>query len=294
MTAPAKPPKPDWTSRAFALRLRSRSRTIDFVFDGIDGFRRHRTGRHAALLAHYGFLSIFPLLLVLTTILGFVLQGDPGLRNRIINSALANIPIIGQTLRVNPADLHGNVVVLVVGLGGSLWAGTKTFVFAQTAINDIWEIPDHQRPAIAARRIRALLAIAVVGVAQIGTAIVTGIIGVSGVSWLNRILLALSAVLINVAVVAGSYRALTARHLTRRQLLPGAVGAGVSFAVLQVFGATVVLHAITNAAPVYGTFASVIGLITWMSLHSMVALLGVEANAALDRLPQQTSTLTAS
>ena len=186
------------------------------------------------------------------------------------------------------------MVVLVVGLGGSLWAGTKTFVFAQTAINDIWEIPDHQRPAIAARRIRALLAIAVVGVAQIGTAIVTGIIGVSGVSWLNRILLALSAVLINVAVVAGSYRALTARHLTRRQLLPGAVGAGVSFAVLQVFGATVVLHAITNAAPVYGTFASVIGLITWMSLHSIVALLGVEANAALDRVPQQTSTLTTS
>ena len=294
MAARDKQTKPAWTSRAFATRLRSRSKTIDFVFDGIDGFRRHRTGRHAALLAHYGFLSIFPLLLALTTILGFVLQGDPGLRNRIINSALANIPIIGQTLSVNPADLHGNIVVLIVGIGGSLWAGTKTFVFAQIAINDIWEVPDHQRPTIASSRLRALLAIGVVGLAQIGTAIVTGIIGVSGVSWLNRILLVLSAVIINVAVVAVSYRVLTARHLTRRQLIPGAVGTGLSFSVLQVFGATVVLHAITNAAPVYGTFASVIGLITWMSLHSIVALLGVEANAALDRLPRQTPTLTTS
>jgi uncharacterized BrkB/YihY/UPF0761 family membrane protein len=134
----------------------------------------------------------------------------------------------------------------------------------------------------------------VVGVSQIVTAIATGLIGVSGVSWLNRILLIASAVLINVVVLAGSFQILTARHLTWRQLLPGAVGAGFFFAILQVVGTTVVLRAITRATPVYGTFATVIGLMMWLSLHAMVALLGVEANVALDRGTTTSRTLTSS
>jgi YihY family inner membrane protein len=283
--------KPTWTQRGAVQRVRTQSSTVDFVFSGIDGFRRHRTGRHAALLAHYGFLSVFPLLLVLTTILGFVLQSQTALRDRIINSALSNIPIVGQTLQINPGALRGNVVVLTVGLVAVMWAGMKAFVVAQTAMNDIWEIPEYARPSPVRTRGRALLAIGVVGGAQIGAAVITGLIGVSGVSWLNRVLLVITAVLINIAVLAGSYRVLTARPLNRRQLIPGAVGAGLGFSVLQVLGTTVVLRSITRAEPVYGTFASVIGLITWMSLHAIVALLGVEANAALDRRPRPTSTL---
>ncbi len=285
--------KPTWTQRGAVQRVRAQSSSVDFVFSGIDGFRRHRTGRHAALLAHYGFLSVFPLLLVLTTILGFVLQSHKALRDRIINSALANIPIVGQTLKIDPGALRGNIVVLTIGLVAVMWAGTKAFVVAQTAMNDIWEIPEYARPSPLKTRARALLAIGVVGGAQVGAAVVTGLIGVSGVSWLNRVLLVITAVMINIGVLTGSYRVLTARPLNRRQLIPGAVGAGLGFSVLQVLGTTVVLRSITRAEPVYGTFASVIGLITWMSLHAMVALLGVEANAALDRRPMSTSTLDA-
>lgn len=279
--------KPTWTQRGAVQRLRDKSTPVEFLFSAIDGFRRHRTGRHSALLAHYGFLSVFPLLLVLTTILGFVLQGHSGLRARILDSALANIPIIGQTLEINPSALEGNAAVLAFGLVAMLWAGTKAFVVAQSAMNDIWEIPEHARPNLARTRGRALLAIGVVGVAQIGTAVVTGLIGVSGVSWLNRILFAATAVAVNIAVLAGSYRVLTARALSKRQLWPGAIGAGVFFSLLQVLGTTVVLRAISRAAPIYGTFASVIGLITWMSLHAMVALLGVEVNAAITRSQQR-------
>lgn len=281
-----------WTQRGAIQHLREKSPRVDLAFSTIDGFRRHHAGRHSALLAHYGFLSVFPLLLVLTTLLGFVLQGHSGLRDRILDSTLANIPIVGQTLQMNPAELHGNAVVLGFGLAAVLWAGTKAFVVAQTAMNDIWEIPERARPNVARTRGRALLAIGMIGVAQIGAAIVSGFIGVKGVSWLNRILLASSAVLINIVVLAGSYKVLTARSLTKKQLLPGAIGAGIAFSVLQVLGTTVVLRAITHAAPVYGTFASVIGLITWMSLHAIAALLGVEANVALDRRPTQAPTLT--
>lgn len=265
---------------------------MDLAFNTAESFRRHRTGRNAALLAHYGFLSVFPLLLVLTTVLGFVLHSHTHLRDHIINSTLANIPIIGQTMQHNPGELRGNAAVLALGVIAIVWAGTKAFVVAQTAFNDIWEVPERARPNVARTRGRAVLAIAVIGVAALGTAIVTGLIGVSGVSVLNRILLALSVIVINIAVLAGSYRVLTARQLKRQQLLPGAIPAGLVFSALQVLGTTVVLRAITRAAPVYGTFASVIGLMTWLSLHAVVALLGVEVNATLDRHPRGSRTPT--
>ncbi len=278
-----------WTEHGLVLRLREKYAFIDFLVSAIDGFRRHRTGRHSALMAHYGFLSVFPLFLALTTILGFVLQGNPDLADRIINSAMSSIPIVGQTLSIDPTALHGNVFVLIFGLGASLWAGTKALVVTQTAMNDIWEIPEYARPNMARTRWRALLGIGVVGISQIAASVATGLIAVSGVSWLNRILLGLATVAINVAALYVAYQVLTAVWLSRGQRLPGAAGAGFGFAVLQVVGTTVVSRAIARATPIYGTFASVIGLITWLSLHAMISLLGVEANAALDRRRRATA-----
>lgn len=265
------------------LRFRDRSRALDFVFGGIDGFMRHKTSRHAALLAHYGFLSVFPMFVVLTTILGYVLESRPSLRAKIVDSALANIPIVGEQLGSDPNSLKGNVFVLVLGLATTLWAGSKAFVAAQNGMNDIWEVPEHTRPNIAKARGRSLLAVAVVGVSQIAASIVSGIIGVAGVSWISRALLALATIAINIALLTAAYRILTARVLRGRQLWPGAIGAGIGFSILQVITGTVVARSIKSATPVYGNFAAVIALLTWLSLHAMVALIGAEANAALDR-----------
>jgi len=253
------------------------------VFGGIDGFIRHRTSRHAALLAHYGFLSVFPMLVVLTTILGYVLENRPGLRVEIVDSAFANIPIVGETIGSDPSSLKGNVFVLVIGLATALWAGSKAFVSAQNAMNDIWAVPEHARPNIAKARGRSLLAVAVVGVSQVAASIVSGIIGIAGVSWLSRGLLTLATVAINIALLAAAFRILTFRRLSGRQLWPGAIGAGIGFSILQVITGTVVARLIQSATPVYGSFAAVIALLTWLSLHAMVSLIGVEANAALDR-----------
>jgi YihY family inner membrane protein len=249
----------------------------------IDGFIRHKTGRNSALLAHYGFLSVFPLFVVMTTILGFVLEGDSTLRKDITDSAFSNIPFIGQQLKDDPSKLHGNAVVLIIGLAAALWAGTKTFVAAQHAMNDIWEVPESARPNLARTRGRALIAIGVVGLAQVASAVSTGIISVSGVSWLSRILLIIATVAINIGVLMAAFRVLTARRLTARQLLPGSIGAGIAFSVLQVIGTTIVQRGIKNASPVYGNFATVIALLGWLSLHAMISLLGAEANAALSR-----------
>ena len=120
-----------------------------------------------------------------------------------------------------------------------------------------------------------------VGSAQIGAAVLTGFVGVTGVRLLHKFLFAAAAVAINTAALAAGYRWLCTQRSTWKQVAPGAVAAGVIFAGLQLTGTAIVGRAISNATPVYGTFSSVIGLVTWMSLHSAVALLGAEMNRSL-------------
>ena len=271
----------DWSTHRRVLAMRHRSKAANTVVLTIENFRAHRTGRNAALVAHYGFLSVFPLLLVFTTVLGFVLQSRPRLRDEIIDSAFNRIPIIGREVGTQPEQLKGNVLVLVLGLLAAVWAGMRAFNVLQSALDDVAEVAIKQRPNHFRTRIRSLLGIAVVGFAQIGTAILAGLLAVSGVRVLHRVLIVIAAVMVNTLVIAAAYRWLCVRNFTWRQVAPGAITAGILFAALQIAGTVIVGRAIANASPIYGTFASVIALVSWLSLHSFVALLGAELNHVL-------------
>ncbi len=272
---------PDWSTRPRVMKIRRRSTTGNTAVVIIQNFRSHRTGRHAALVAHYGFLSVFPLLLVFTTVLGFLLQSRPKLRDDIIDSAFERIPIIGKDVGNAPEQLKGNVLVLIFGLVAALWAGMRAFNVMQSALDDVAEVAMNKRPSLLRTRVRSLLGIAIVGGGQIGTAVLTALVAVSGVKVLHRVLLVVAAVLVNAVVIAAVYRWLCMRKFSWREVAPGAVAAGVTFAALQIAGTVVVGRAIANASPIYGTFASVIALVTWLSLHALVALVGAELNHAL-------------
>ncbi len=98
-----------------------------------------RAGYLAATISYYGFFSLFPLLLVLVTVLGYVLDGRPSLQHRIIGTALAQFPVIGPGLEQQ--SLKGSGLALAIGIAVSLWTGTSVFLAAENAMNRIWEVP---------------------------------------------------------------------------------------------------------------------------------------------------------
>jgi uncharacterized BrkB/YihY/UPF0761 family membrane protein len=271
----------DWTEYSRVRRLRAKSRPADVAVQTIEGFRKHRSGRNAALIAHFGFLSVFPLLLVFTTVLGFVLQGDSTLRTDIIDSALAQLPFVGQQIKTDPSKLHGDAFVLIIGLLASLWSGMKAFVAVHTALDDIAEQPLDHRSNLFITRLRALLGMAYIGGAQVAAAILAALATVTGVLIIGKVLLAIGTVALDAGVLALSYRWLRTTRPAWRTIVPGAVVGGVLFAILQLVGVAIVGRAIAKASPVYGDFASVIGLLTWLSLHAIIAIGGAELNAAL-------------
>jgi membrane protein len=271
----------NWTEYSRVRTLRAKSRPADVAVQTVEGFRKHRSGRNAALIAHFGFLSVFPLLLVFTTVLGYVLQSHEKLRTDIVDSALAQLPFIGQQLKADPTKLHGDALVLIVGLLASLWGGMKAFVAVHTALDDIAEQPLDDRSNPFVTRLRALLGMAYIGGAQVGTAILAGLATVTGVLIVGKVLLAIGTVAIDAGVLALSYRWLRSTRPAWRTVAPGAVVGGVLFAALQLVGVAIVGRAVAKASPVYGSFATVIGLLTWLSLHAIIAIGGAELNAAL-------------
>ena len=158
-----------WSTHPRVMAVRRRFAIVDVAIETLDGFRRHQTGRNAAVLAYWGFLSVFPLLLAATTILGFVLEGNEDLRDDIVDSALSQIPVVGATIEANAGALEGNTWALVIGLLTALWASMKAFLGVQAAFDDVWEVDIDNRANTAIKRLRALIGLVAIGLAQIAT-----------------------------------------------------------------------------------------------------------------------------
>jgi membrane protein len=272
-----------WQTSERVMVWRGRSDIVDVVVDMLDGWRKHQSGRNASLLAFFFFLSIFPLLLVATTILGFVLQDNPDLQHRIVNGSLENIPVLGQQLAEDPSSLDGSIWVLVAGLATALWSATKAFVGLQVAQDDIWEVDIDEREPMHVQRGRAFLGMAIIGVAQVGTLVLTAVVNAAGLPGMSRILLLIAGLAVNVVVIAFMYRFLTAASPTWTDVWPGALSAGVAFSLLQYFGAGIVKRITDNAGDTYGQFALVLGLVTWLGFLAISALMSAELNAAILR-----------
>ncbi len=272
-----------WTTSDKVTELRSKHPAIEVTVDMLDGWRRHISGRNASTLAFFGFLSIFPLLLAATTILGFVLEDDEELQQEIIDGALADIPVLGQQLANDPASLTGNVWALVIGLATALWSATKAFVALQMAQDDTWEIHVDDRSAMPAQRGKALLGLAIIGAAQVGSLVLSTLVNAAGFPNIGRILLTLAGLALNVLVMLGIMRFLTSARPSTGDVVPGAVTAGVAYTLLQHFGTAIVRQITDNASDTYGQFALVLGLVTWLGLLSIATLMSVELNASLVR-----------
>jgi YihY family inner membrane protein len=232
----------------------------------------------AALIAYYAFVSIVPLLLLSSTILGFVLHGDPHLQHELLNSAVGQFPVVGTQL-AHQHSITGSGIGLAVGILGTLYGGLGSAQAAQNAMNTVWRVPRNNRPNPIKSRLRSLVLLAVVGLSVVGTtalAALGSVVDVFGSG--TKVLLGLLTLVVNAAVFTLGFRVATARDLTLRETVPGAVLAAVCWQALQYFGAWYVGHTVAKASEVNAVFAVVLGLVAWLYLEAIVVVFAVEYN----------------
>jgi membrane protein len=263
-------------------RFQQRQRWLGFPLAVLQKYADDQGGYLAATITYYAFFAIFPLLLVLTTVLGFVLRGHRHLYESIVDSALGQFPVIGPEL--SRGSLHGSAVALGLGIGAALWAGMSVFLASQNAMNHLWGVPFKRRPDPIRARGRALLLLLLLGGGALATTILGGLATVGaglGISWKIGSI-ALSTAL-NIGLFWVGFRVLTAREVSWRQLRGGAVTAGILYELLQTLGGYYVGHVLKDASNVYGTFALVIGLLSWIYLGAHITLLAAEGNVVASR-----------
>jgi membrane protein len=263
-------------------RFQQRHRVAGFLFATNKKYSEDQGGYLAAIIAYYGFFSLFPLLLAFTTILGFVLDGHPHAQETLKDSVLAQFPVIGDQLTVG--ELSGNTTALVIGLVIAIWAGMSVFLAAQNAMNAVWGVPFRKRPGFAGQRFRAFILLGLIGTGVLATSILSGLgtFGAKyGLVWKVGSL-ALSTAL-NFGLFWVAFRSLTTKDVSWRALRGGAIVAAISYQVLESLGGFYIGHVVKSASNTYGTFALVIGLLTWIYLATHILLLTAEGNVVATR-----------
>ncbi|WP_051965760.1 YihY/virulence factor BrkB family protein [Kitasatospora mediocidica] len=239
-------------------------------------------GYMAALITYYGFLSLFPMLLLLVTALGFALHGDTQLQQQVLHSALSQFPVIGDQIGHNIHSFQGNGFALAVGIGGSLYGALGVAQAMQNAFNTIWAVPQHLRPSALVGRLRGLLLLAALASAVLvssGLAALAATAHARGASleWSVRA----AAVPLSIAVDTGllliSFKVLTDRHLRVRRLWPEALAAASVWQVLLGVSTYYIGHQLRGATATYGLFGIVLGLMAWIYLGALTLIVCAES-----------------
>lgn len=242
-------------------------------------------GYLAALIAYYGLLSLFPLLLLLSTVLGIVLAGDPHAQQQVLHSALKDFPVIGSQLTA-PKQISGGATALAVGIGGALYGGLGVSLAVQNAMNTAWRVPRNSRPNPIKVRLRGLLLLVTAGGGLLLTSLLSAVGGGAGAfGVLTRLVVITVSGALNTLVFVLVMRESTTRPLTAHQVLPGGLLAAVVWQLLQSFGTTYVKHVVNGATATNGIFALFLGLIAFLYVASLAFVLCVQVNVVrVDRL----------
>jgi YihY family inner membrane protein len=254
-----------------------------FVFGVIKKYGDDNGGVLVSNLAYSVFVSLFPLLLVLITVLGLVASIDASFKTDVLNAVAGQVPLIGNQLTGNVHQLkRSSVIGLIVGVAGLIWGSAGLAQAGLFTMEQVWNLPGPARPGYVQRLGRAGLFLGLLGG---GVIVTTGLAALttylhSGLAF--KIPLEVLTAAFNVGMYIGAFRALTPKGVPTRGLLPGAVTGGILWTVLQILG-TWLVHHYLHSDTVYGVFATVLGLLAWIYLAVEITVYCAEINVVLAR-----------
>ncbi|WP_432547259.1 YihY/virulence factor BrkB family protein [Kineococcus sp. SYSU DK004] len=244
----------------------------------------------AALITFYALLSLFPLLLLLSTVVGYVLSGDPQLQRQVLDSAAGQFPVLREDLQ-SPGRIGGGAVGLVVGTVGALVGAMGVGLALQNAVNVAWAVPRNERPDPLRARVRSLQLIVTAGAFVVATTVL-GVLSADAGRWLGASGALGAAVGLGTraasAVLAGcafalAFRLAAAHRPPLRAVLPGGLLMGVVWQVLQYNGAGLVAQVGNRSSATNTVFTIVLGLLVFLYVAAVALVLCVEADVVRAR-----------
>ena len=260
-----------------------RRRPSALAFGVIKKYGDDNGGILAASLAHSSFVALFPLLLIVVTILGLVASGDQALRRQALDAVAKQVPLIGQQLASNVHELRkSSVIGLVVGLAGLTWGTTGLAQTGLFTMAQVWNLPGPARPGYVQRLGRAGLFLGVLGLGVVVTTLLSVLGAYGHIGAIVVVGVEILAVAANIGMYLIGFRVLTPKSIPFGKLVPGAIAGGAAWTVLQAVGTYLVQHQL-HVNSVYGVFATVLGLLAWIYVGVQIVVYSAELNVVLAR-----------
>jgi uncharacterized BrkB/YihY/UPF0761 family membrane protein len=262
-------------------RWQRRNRVAGAAYGVVKKFSDDNANLLVVSLAWYGFTAIFPLLLVVVTVLGFV--GEKSLGGTLV-STLHEFPVIGDSFNPASADrFHGNSLGLIIGLVGFLYGAQGVTQNAQLAMASVWDVPQLERSGFLPRLGRSFAALVTIGGSFLINAVLATFVTRPGESYGIRVPVLAGLLVLNAALYWATFILLTPKRIKPVPSLPGAIVGGVAFTLLITIGTGLLTHQLKNASATYGAFGSVIGIVTFLLLLAKLSIYAAELNPVLHR-----------
>jgi membrane protein len=263
---------------AWADGVQRRHGLLGFPYAVIKKYGDDDGGREAALITYYGFLSIFPLLLLGVAVLSRVLAGDPELRQRLITAIVP--PALQSTVENSVATLPTSTIPFIVGLIGLLLSGTGVVFSASQTLNHVAAVPRRLRAGFVSRYIRVFVMLATLLLAALAVGALTVVVtALPRLPEAERAVAVLGSAMVIFAVLLLGARLLLARPAPVRALWPAAVLGAAAVTLVLNLGAPLLARLVTKAGPVYGSFATVAGMFALLYLVSQALVYSAEVAA---------------
>jgi membrane protein len=250
-----------------------------FVYAVIKKYGEDEAGHQAALLTYYAFLSLFPLLLVLTTLIQYIPVSHTELQASIIKGTTNYFPILGDQLSAHVSTLHKNGLALTIGLLFTLYGARGVADAFRNSIQRLWKVPQSRRDGFPRSTLKSLSIILVGGAGFIVASVSIALAGAAGHGVVFRVL----TLLINLAVWYVLFILLInislPRHVPFNETRAAALTAAIGLVIVQVAGGYLLKHELKNLDALYSYFALSLGLLFWIYLQVQVLFYSLEVAA---------------
>lgn len=263
----------NWTNR-----FQQTHKPAGFLFAVSKKYGEDHGGHQTALLAYYAFWSLFPLLIVFTTVTQLVLKGDPALRDQVSKSVSSYFPILGNHLQQSVQASGKTGLALAVSLILTLYGARGVADAFRYTVNHVWRVPMAERSGFPQNILQSFALIVLGGLGLVGASVVAGFAtGGSHALWLRVVSMIITAVLL-FGIFLYLIKISLSRGITVRKMALAAAVSAIGLVILQVAGGFVVTHELKNLNTLYGSFAVTLGLLFWLSLQAQVIVYAFEIN----------------
>ena len=263
---------------AWADRLQRKHGVLGFPYAVVKKYGDDEGGRQAALITYYGFLSIFPLLLLGVAVLSRVLADHPDLRQRLITAIVPQA--LRSTVEHSLATLPTSTIPFAAGLIGLLFSGTGVVFSAYQTLNHVAAVRHRFRAGFLSRYVRVLVVLAMLLAGALATGALTVVAtALPAEPGLERVAAVLGSALVVFAVLLFGAKLLLARPAPVRALWPGAILGAAAVTVVLNAGTPLLARLVAKAGPVYGSFATVAGMFALLYLVGQALVYAAEVAA---------------